>query len=127
MDELEQLVELRKQHLENNEKVLKEYDKQIELLTHQKRKNWLKTITDEQKNLLDRIYDLNESLFCDLTRDELLEEERIDQFGGSDYTDDLFSKTMVFIDPTLSCEGECDFKDNTLRFHPDHLLLRPRL
>jgi hypothetical protein len=104
---------------------INEETKSLRRLQQEAHKEWLENISLDEKKLYDKIYQLNEKLFSDLTFDDLLEED-------SEFLRDRIMEpldrdafplyyTRYIIDPELEIPGHYDPRDNTITFHPDHL------
>jgi hypothetical protein len=84
-------------------------------------REWRKNRSEAERELGDRIYDLNERFFTDLRFEEPLEEDVNDDPITPELDEDPLENTRYKMDPDLECHGEYDPFLDLLTFHPDHL------
>lgn len=102
----------------------KEDEKRLKLLEGKAYREWLKNISPAEMALKDKIYELNEKLFADLTFEDLLEED-MNNPGDcimQPLDIDPLHHTRYIINSNLKVSGKYDPIDNTITFRPDHLL-----
>ena len=102
----------------------KEDEKRIKLLEGKSYREWLKNLSLAEGALKEKIYELNEKLFADLTFEDLLEEDTNNPGDCIMQPLDIdpLHHTRYIINSNLKVLGKYDPMDNTITFHPDHLL-----
>jgi hypothetical protein len=125
VDVFEEKTKLIAEYKEDNDKRYSQYLadlKRFEPLEQKAYREWLKNLSPDEMSLKDRIYDLNENLFGDLTFEEPLEEDQPGDRIMQPFEEDPLCMTRYIINPDIKVMGEYDPMANTISFHPDHLL-----